>query len=265
MRQWAETRAPCVSDISSPAKNAGPQDLVAQAVKARDAGFQGLWISDHFHPWNDTQGHSPFVWATIGAIAQAGLGLPVDDRGHLPDHAHPPRDHRPRRRDRGGMLDGQFSLGVGSGEALNEHVLGDRWPEAAERLEMLEEAIDGDPHAVGRRGAVTTAAATIASSTPASTTCRSTPPPIIVSGFGPEASISPPGSATATHVGPDAESVDAIAPQGGDGPVQGGLKVCYGGDDAAARATVHRLWPNEALPGELRPDPAHARPTSSRP
>ena len=49
----------------------GPRELVAQAVKAQAAGFEGLWISDHFHPWNGEQGHSPFVWATIGAIANA--------------------------------------------------------------------------------------------------------------------------------------------------------------------------------------------------
>jgi G6PDH family F420-dependent oxidoreductase len=49
----------------------GPRELVAQAVKAQEAGFDGLWISDHYHPWNDEQGHSPFVWSTIGAIANA--------------------------------------------------------------------------------------------------------------------------------------------------------------------------------------------------
>jgi alkanesulfonate monooxygenase SsuD/methylene tetrahydromethanopterin reductase-like flavin-dependent oxidoreductase (luciferase family) len=55
----------------------GPNDLIAQAVRAQTAGFDGLWISDHYHPWNDEQGHSPFVWATIGAIAQAAKGMPV--------------------------------------------------------------------------------------------------------------------------------------------------------------------------------------------
>src|ERR671935_126617 len=55
----------------------GPQDLVAQATKAQEAGFEGLWISDHYHPWNDQQGHSPFVWSTIGAIAQATSGMKV--------------------------------------------------------------------------------------------------------------------------------------------------------------------------------------------
>ena len=53
----------------------GPKGLIAQAVRAKEAGFEGLWISDHFHPWEDAQGHSPFVWATIGGIAQAAPGM----------------------------------------------------------------------------------------------------------------------------------------------------------------------------------------------
>jgi G6PDH family F420-dependent oxidoreductase len=88
-----------------------------------------------------------------------------------------------------------------------------------------------------------------------------TPPRIIVSGFGPRAIdlAARVGDGYAT-VGPDAESVARYRSEGGTGPVQGGLKVCYGDDEAAARATVHRLWPNEALPGELAqvlPTPAH--------
>jgi G6PDH family F420-dependent oxidoreductase len=54
----------------------GPRELVEQARRAQDAGFEALWISDHFHPWNDGQGHSPFVWATVGALSQA-VALPV--------------------------------------------------------------------------------------------------------------------------------------------------------------------------------------------
>ena len=54
-----------------------PRDLIAQAVKAEQAGFEALWISDHYHPWNDQQGHSPFVWSVIGALAQATPEMPV--------------------------------------------------------------------------------------------------------------------------------------------------------------------------------------------
>ena len=158
------------------------------------------------------------------------------------------------------MLGGRFSLGVGSGEALNEHILGDRWPEAPERLEMLEEAITlirtlwagGVQSHRGRYYRVEHARIY---------DLPATPPRIIVSGFGPRAIdlAARVGDGYAT-VGPDAESVARYRSEGGTGPVQGGLKVCYGDDEAAARATVHRLWPNEALPGELAqvlPTPAH--------
>ena len=74
----------------------GPAELVEQAVAAERAGFEGLWISDHFHPWNNEQGNSPFVWSVIGAISQATRPA-RDDRRHLPDDADAPRDHRAGR------------------------------------------------------------------------------------------------------------------------------------------------------------------------
>ena len=238
----------------------GPRELVSQAVRARDAGFEALWISDHIHPWNDMQGHSPFVWTTIGAIAQADLGLPVATAVTCPIMRIHPAITAHAAATAAVMLDGKFSLGVGSGEALNEHVLGDRWPEAPERLEMLEEAITvirtlwagGVQSHRGRYYRVEHARIY---------DLPATAPQIIVSGFGPRAIdlAAKVGDGYAT-VGPDAESVARYHSQGGTGLVQGGLKVCYGDDEAAARATVHRLWPNEALPGELAqvlPTPAH--------
>ncbi len=159
------------------------------------------------------------------------------------------------------MLDGRFRFGVGSGEALNEHILGDHWPEADERLEMLEEAVEvirtlwqGGPQAHrGRHYRVEH--------------CRvydlpDNPVEIIVSGFGSKsvdlaARI---GDGYCT-VGPDAESVERFRSKAQRGKlVQGGLKVCWDADESQARQTVYRLWPNEALPGELAqilPTPEH--------
>ena len=238
----------------------GPQDLISQAVKARDAGFEGLWISDHIHPWNDTQGHSPFVWATIGAIAQANLGLPLTTAVTCPTIRIHPAIIAHAGATAAVLLGGKFSLGVGSGEALNEHVLGDPWPEAAERLEMLEEAIEvirtlWSGGVQSHRGRHYRVEHTRIYDLP------ETPPQIIVSGFGPRGVdlAAKVGDGYAT-VGRDAESVERYRSQGGSGPVQAGLKVCYGADATAARATVYRLWPNEALPGELAqilPTPAH--------
>ena len=110
----------------------GPADLVDQARQAEQAGFQALWISDHYHPWNDAQGQSPFVWSVIGALSQA-VSLPVETAVTCPTAQAAATSAV--------MTDGRFRLGVGSGEALNEHILGDRWPPAPTRLEMLEEAI----------------------------------------------------------------------------------------------------------------------------
>jgi G6PDH family F420-dependent oxidoreductase len=150
------------------------------------------------------------------------------------------------------LLDGRFCLGLGSGEALNEHILGDRWPPADERLEMLEEAVEvirllwrggfRDHH--GRHYRVENARIY---------DLPDEPPPILISGFGPK-SID-----LAARIGdgfctvqPDPDAVSRFRSRSGEGKlVQGGTKVCWGEDEKAALATAHRLWPNEALPGEL--------------
>jgi G6PDH family F420-dependent oxidoreductase len=245
----------------------GPQALVDQGVKAQAAGFDGLWISDHYHPWNDEQDHSPFVWSTIAAISQAAQGMHVTTAVTCPTVRIHPAIIAQAAATSALLLEGGFSLGVGSGEALNEHILATRWPAADERLEMLEEAVEviralwggGTVSHRGRHYAVETAR--IYDLPPS-------PPPIIVSGFGPKA------IRLAARIGdgycttqPDAEAVELFRSEGGDGKVvQGGLKVCWGEDEARARDTVHRLWANEGLPGELAqilPTPEHFEQASS--
>jgi G6PDH family F420-dependent oxidoreductase len=238
----------------------GPRDLVRQARQAQEAGFHALWISDHYHPWNDEQGHSPFVWSTIGAIAQA-TDLRVTTGVTCPTVRVHPAVIAQAAATCAVLLEGRFQLGVGSGEALNEHILGDRWPAIEVRLEMLEEAIEvirllwqgGSQDHHGRHYTVENARIY---------DLPDEPPPILVSGFGPKS------IALAARVGdgfcttsPEAESVSSFREQGGaDKPVQAGTKVCWAEDEAQARRTVHRLWPNEGLPGELAqvlPTPAH--------
>jgi G6PDH family F420-dependent oxidoreductase len=238
-----------------------PRDLISQAVKAERAGFEGLWISDHYHPWNDEQGHSPFVWSVIGAIAQATDSMKVTTAVTCPTLRIHPAIIAQAAATSAVLLDGRFCLGLGSGEALNEHILGDRWPGADERLEMLEEAVEvirtlwegGVQHHRGRHYRVEHARVY---------DLPEQPPPIVISGFGRKsvelaARI---GDGYCT-VGPDADSVQLFRSGGGDGKlVQGGLKVCWGKDEANARRHVHRLWPNEGLPGELAqilPTPKH--------
>ena len=119
----------------------GPKELIDQAKRAEAAGFESLWISDHFHPWNDEQGQSPFVWGVIGALSEA-TSLPVSTAVTCPTMRIHPAIIAQAAATAAVQLNGKFVLGVGSGEALNEHVLGDPWPSVGVRLEMLEEAVD---------------------------------------------------------------------------------------------------------------------------
>jgi G6PDH family F420-dependent oxidoreductase len=239
----------------------GPRELIGQAVKAQQAGFQDLWISDHFHPWNDEQGHSSFVWATIGAISRAAPGMGVTTAVTCPTTRIHPAVMAQAAATAAVLLEGRFAFGVGTGEALNEHILGDRWPSAVERREMLEEAVEvirllwsgGVQSHRGKHYQVDHARIY---------DLPDQAPKIIVSGFGPRAvdMAAEIGDGFAT-VGPDAEAVEQFRSKAKSGaPVTGGLKVCYDSDEQRAKETVHRLWPNEALPGELAqilPTPAH--------
>src|ERR687887_2047583 len=119
----------------------GPRELVRQAKMAEQAGFTALEISDHFHPWNDEQGQSPFVWSVIGALSEA-TRLPVTTAVTCPTVRIHPAVIAQAAATSAVMLEGRFALGVGSGEALNEHILGDAWPDADTRLEMLDEAVE---------------------------------------------------------------------------------------------------------------------------
>ena len=104
-----------------------PAELVEQARLAEEAGFSSLWISDHYHPWNDEQGQSPFVWPVIGAVSQA-CSLPVTTAVTCPTVRIHPAVIAQAAATSAVLLSGRFVLGVGSGEALNEHILGDPWP-----------------------------------------------------------------------------------------------------------------------------------------
>jgi G6PDH family F420-dependent oxidoreductase len=237
-----------------------PAELVEQAQLAELAGFEALWISDHFHPWNDQQGQSPFVWSVIGAIGQV-CSLPVTTAVTCPTIRLHPAIVAQAAATCAAMLDGRFVLGVGTGEALNEHITGARFPSIELRLEMLEEAVDlirrlwsgqfvthHGPHYTVENARIYTR--------------PETPPPIYISGFGPES------TEVAARIGdgyittkPDQELLSTFREKGGAGKVtQAGYKVCWGTDDDAAVATAHRLWANSGVPGELSqvlPSPKH--------
>jgi coenzyme F420-dependent glucose-6-phosphate dehydrogenase len=119
-----------------------PNELVRQAALAERAGFTFCLISDHYHPWNDAQGHSAFVWSTLGAIAHATEKIRVGTGVTCPMIRIHPAIVAQAAATVACMMPGRFFLGVGSGENLNEHILGDRWPLPDERLDMLEESVE---------------------------------------------------------------------------------------------------------------------------
>src|SRR5690606_28943638 len=118
-----------------------PRAVVDTARRAEQVGFEKLWISDHFHPWLDAQGESPFVWTVIGAIG-ATTELEVTTAVTCPIMRIHPAIVAQAAATTAALMPGRFRFGIGSGEALNEHVLGDKWPIAGERLDMLEEAVE---------------------------------------------------------------------------------------------------------------------------
>src|SRR5918992_1646716 len=119
-----------------------PNDLVHYARRAEEVGFTFALISDHYHPWVDAQGHSPFVWSVIGGIAHATERLRLGTGVTCPTMRIHPAVIAQAAATSGAMMPGRFFLGVGTGENLNEHILGDRWPESAVRRDMLAESIE---------------------------------------------------------------------------------------------------------------------------
>lgn len=119
-----------------------PKELVRQAVAAEDAGFDFLVISDHFHPWLGEHEHSPFAWAVLGAVAERTSRVGLATMVTCPFLRYHPAIVAQAAATIGVMSDGRFTLGLGAGERLNEHVVGRGWPAVDVRHEMLEESVD---------------------------------------------------------------------------------------------------------------------------
>ncbi|MEH1030177.1 TIGR03557 family F420-dependent LLM class oxidoreductase [Micromonospora profundi] len=237
-----------------------PAELLAQARGAEEAGFEALWISDHYHPWVDAQGQSPFVWSMIGALSQV-CSLPVTTAVTCPTVRIHPAVIAQAAATSAVLHGGRFVLGVGTGEALNEHIFGDAWPQADVRLEMLEESVEvlrklWEGGFVNHRGKhYTVEHARIY-------TLPDTPPPIYISGFGPKAID------LAARIGdgyvstmPDGDMVRRFRENGGgDKPCQGGFKAAYAASEEEGLRIAYERWPNAGVPGELSqvlPSPRH--------
>lgn len=120
----------------------GPKALIENAVRAEAAGFDFLSISDHFHPWLEAQGHAPFAWSVLGAIAHATSTIRIATGLTCPIIRYHPAIVAQAAATIAILSDDRFTLAVGAGERLNEHVTGARWPSIPERHAMLGEAID---------------------------------------------------------------------------------------------------------------------------
>ncbi len=229
----------------------GPQALVENAKLAEAAGFSFALISDHIHPWVDAQGHSPFVWGVLGAIAEATERLQVGTAVTCPLVRLHPAIVAHAAATAQALFGGRFFLGVGTGENLNEHVLGDRWPRADERLEMLEEAVEivrklfGGEYETYRGKHYTVEQAKLYDAPPV-------PAPIIVAAKAENAARLAASIGDGTmNTSPDAEIVQIYRDAGGKGPIYGKVAGAFAHDEPTARRLARERQPNTAMGGDL--------------
>jgi G6PDH family F420-dependent oxidoreductase len=236
-------------------------DLVRQAQMAEDTGFGFALISDHYHPWIERQGQSPFVWSVLGAIAQATERLAVGTAVTCPSMRIHPAIIAQAAATTATLMPGRFFLGVGTGENLNEHVVGQGWPETEVRQARLEEAIavirllwkGGNQSHRGRHFTVENARLY---------SLPDTPPPLYVAVGGPRtADLAGRCADGMIATDPDASLIAAFDRAGGTGkPRYAELTVCWARDEATARQTAREHWPTSAMDSSLSwelPLPTH--------
>jgi len=228
-----------------------PNDLVRYAQRAEQTGFTFAAISDHYHPWVDAQGQSPFVWSVIGGIAATTSSLNLGTGVTCPTFRIHPAIIAQAAATASAMMPGRFFLGVGSGENLNEHILGDHWPPAPVRQDMLAEAValirqlweggyqsfDGQFFTVEDARIYTLPAEL---------------PAIVMAAAGPSAAeLAGQVADGIWSVAPKSELLDTYRQAGGRGPRYGQVKLCWAPTEDDARKTVAEWWPNAGIGGEL--------------
>lgn len=243
----------------------GPRRLVELAGLAEQHGFDFVSISDHFHPWIDAQGHAPNVWPVLGGIAERTEHIGVAVGVTCPTMRIHPAIIAQLTATTAAMFDGRFTWGVGSGEALNEHILGDRWPSAPERLDMLDEAIrlvrqlwsgetvsfSGQHYRVDHARIYDLPEQRI---------------PIVVSAFGDRAARLAAELGDGLWTTGTGGTIDTWKDAGGSGPVYSQITFCWAEDRDEALDTVERIWPNTGVPGQITqdlPTPQHFEMASS--
>ena len=234
------------------AEEFGPTALVDYAARAEQAGFEFALLSDHFHPWTDRQGESPFAWAVLGGVARQTTRLRVGTAVTCPTIRIHPAIIAQAAATVASMMPGRFFLGVGTGENLNEHVVGRGWPPPKIRLEMLEEAIEviqllwrGGPQShYGRHYTVQEARLyTLPDKPPAMMIAASKSGAAELAGRVGDAMIN-------TEV--EEELLQSFRAAGGKKkPCYVELTVCWAEDERRARKTAHEVWALAALGGPL--------------
>jgi coenzyme F420-dependent glucose-6-phosphate dehydrogenase len=229
-----------------------PADLVRNAALAEEAGFEFALISDHYHPWIDAQGHSPFVWSVLGGIARETSRLEVGTGVTCPMIRIHPAIVAHAAATTAELFDGRFFLGIGTGENLNEHILGDHWPAYDERREMLIESIEimrglWRGELFSHRGEHYVVENARIYDPP------SDPLRILVAAGGPEsAGVAGEWGDGLIVTSPEREVLDAFrGHNGSDKPVYGQLTVCWAASESEATSTMHRIWPTAGLQGDL--------------
>jgi coenzyme F420-dependent glucose-6-phosphate dehydrogenase len=228
------------------------RDLVWQARAAEEHGFSFALLSDHYHPWTDRQGQSPFVWTVIGAVAQVTSKLIIGTGVTCPTFRIHPAIIAQASATAASMLPGRFFLGVGTGENLNEHILGDRWPEIEVRQERLVEAIKiihmlwrGEQSSFHGKHFVVENARIYS--------LPDKPPQLMIAAAGPKsAELAAEWGDGLIATQPDRDLVKKFRHAAGrDHPCYGELHVCFDPDEGRAKRLAHEIWPVAGLPGRL--------------
>jgi len=122
-------------------EQSGPKQLVDYAVQAERIGFDFEVSSDHYSPWITEQGHAPYAWTVLGAVAHATSSVELITYVTCPTMRYHPAVIAQKAATLQSLADGRFILGLGAGENLNEHVVGQGWPAVDARQDMFEEAV----------------------------------------------------------------------------------------------------------------------------
>ena len=224
-------------------EQSGPKELVRDLRMAEEAGFDYSVISDHYFPWLDEQGHAPYAWSVLGAAAQATSTIPLMTYVTCPIKRYHPVVVAQKAATVQLLSDGRFTLGLGAGENLNEHVVGGGWPSADSRHEMLVEAV-GIIRALFDGGYVQHRGRHFDFDSAKLWDLPDSPPPIGIAISGSQsAAIAGELADLVIAVEPKAELIEQFAKAGGSAkPSYGQAPVSFDPDERVARRRAHEQF-----------------------